>query len=56
MADLSSRQKSQANMDHRKAPITGTAGFIGFYLARLLLADGFSVQCRDGMTNHSTSR
>lgn len=30
--------------------ITGTAGFIGFHLARLLLAEGFAVQGYDGMT------
>ncbi len=32
--------------------ITGTAGFIGFHLARLLLADGFTVQGYDGMTDY----
>ena len=30
--------------------ITGTAGFIGFHLARLLLAEGFRVVGYDGMT------
>ena len=30
--------------------ITGTAGFIGFHLARLLLAEGFRVHGYDGMT------
>lgn len=34
----------------RKILITGTAGFIGFYLARLLLAEGFRVHGYDGMT------
>ena len=32
--------------------ITGTAGFIGFHLAKLLLAEGFTVQGYDGMTNY----
>jgi len=32
--------------------ITGTAGFIGFHLARLLLADGFRVHGFDGMTDY----
>ena len=36
----------------RKVLITGTAGFIGFHLARLLLADGFRVQGYDGMTDY----
>ena len=32
--------------------ITGTAGFIGFHLARLLLAEGFTVHGYDGMTDY----
>ncbi|MCA1775875.1 MAG: GDP-mannose 4,6-dehydratase [Loktanella sp.] len=32
--------------------ITGTAGFIGFHLAKLLLAEGFVVQGYDGMTDY----
>jgi|TARA_Y100001933_G_scaffold226968_1_gene241384 UDP-glucuronate 4-epimerase len=36
----------------RKALITGTAGFIGFHLARLLLAEGFRVHGYDGMTDY----
>lgn len=36
----------------RRVLITGTAGFIGFYLARLLLAEGFSVCGYDGMTDY----
>lgn len=32
--------------------ITGTAGFIGFHLARLLLAEGFQVHGFDGMTDY----
>jgi UDP-glucuronate 4-epimerase len=32
--------------------ITGTAGFIGFHLARLLLADGYRVHGFDGMTDY----
>ncbi len=36
----------------RKVFITGTAGFIGFHLARLLLAEGFRVHGYDGMTDY----
>lgn len=36
----------------RKVLITGTAGFIGFHLARLLLAEGFCVHGYDGMTDY----
>ncbi len=32
--------------------ITGTAGFIGFHLAKLLLAEGITVQGYDGMTDY----
>ena len=39
-------------MTQRKALITGTAGFIGFHLARLLLAEGFRVHGYDGMTDY----
>ena len=35
-----------------KVLITGTAGFIGFHLARLLLDEGFRVQGYDGMTDY----
>ena len=35
----------------RKILITGTAGFIGFHLARLLLAEGFRVHGYDGMSD-----
>lgn len=36
----------------RKILITGSAGFIGFHLARLLLKEGFKVHGFDGMTNY----
>ncbi len=36
----------------RRVLITGTAGFIGFHLARLLLAEGFQVHGYDGMTDY----
>ena len=36
----------------RKAFITGTAGFIGFHLAQLLLNEGFRVHGFDGMTDY----
>ncbi|MEM6324891.1 MAG: NAD-dependent epimerase/dehydratase family protein [Pseudomonadota bacterium] len=35
-----------------KVFITGTAGFIGFHLARLLLKEGFTVAGYDGMTDY----
>jgi UDP-glucuronate 4-epimerase len=36
----------------RKVLITGTAGFIGFHLARLLLGEGFRVVGYDGITDY----
>ena len=36
----------------RKILVTGTAGFIGFHLARLLLDEGFRVQGYDGMSTY----
>ena len=36
----------------RRVFITGTAGFIGFHLAKMLLADGFRVHGYDGMTDY----
>lgn len=36
----------------RRVLITGTAGFIGFHLAKLLVAEGFRVQGYDGMTDY----
>ena len=35
-----------------KILITGTAGFIGFHLANLLLSEGFNVHGYDGMTDY----
>lgn len=39
-------------MPQRKVFITGSAGFIGFHLAKLLLAEGFVVHGFDGMTDY----
>lgn len=36
----------------QKIFITGTAGFIGFHLARLLITEGYSVHGFDGMTDY----
>jgi UDP-glucuronate 4-epimerase len=36
----------------RRILITGTAGFIGFHLAKLLLAEGFIIHGFDGMTDY----
>ena len=36
----------------KKILITGTAGFIGFHLAKLLLEEGFAVHGFDGMTDY----
>ncbi len=38
--------------DKRRVLITGTAGFIWFHLAKLLLAEGFIVHGCDGMTDY----
>ena len=35
-----------------KILITGTAGFIGFHLARLLLKEGFRIYGYDGLTSY----
>ena len=36
----------------KKILVTGTAGFIGFHLAKFLLAEGFRVHGYDGMTDY----
>ena len=35
-----------------KVLITGSAGFIGFHLSKLLLAEGFTVHGYDGLTDY----
>ena len=37
---------------NKKVLVTGTAGFIGFHLAKLLLDEGFTVHGYDGMTDY----
>ncbi|MHA6265728.1 GDP-mannose 4,6-dehydratase [Aliiroseovarius sp. CAU 1755] len=39
-------------MTQRNVLITGTAGFIGYHLGKLLLAEGFRVHGYDGMTDY----
>ncbi|WP_439104560.1 GDP-mannose 4,6-dehydratase, partial [Celeribacter marinus] len=39
-------------MTQRKVLVTGTAGFIGFHLAKLLIAEGFQVHGFDAMTDY----
>ena len=46
-------QRGEAQGVTRRVLITGTAGFIGFHLARLLLDEGFRVHGYDGMTDYS---
>ena len=36
----------------KKILVTGTAGFIGYHLAKLLLAEGFRIHGYDGMTDY----
>ena len=47
------RVKKMAEIASKKRVlITGTAGFIGFHLAKLLLDEGFVIHGYDGMTNY----
>ena len=43
-------------MTHKKAFVTGAAGFIGYHLARRLLTEGWAVQGLDGMTPYYSPR
>lgn len=43
---------TKAQHNWQRILVTGTAGFIGFHLARLLLDEGFRVQGYDGMTDY----
>ena len=40
------------NNNMQRVLITGSAGFIGFHLAKLLLAEGIIVRGFDGMTDY----
>lgn len=42
----------KTNVTKRRVFITGSAGFIGFHLAKLLLDEGFAVHGFDGMTDY----
>ncbi len=44
--------KTERKVTQKKVLITGTAGFIGFHLAELLLREGFRVHGFDGMTDY----
>ena len=50
--DRGMRVAERVKADGRRVLITGTAGFIGFHLARLLLDEGFRVHGYDGMTDY----
>ena len=45
-------QATKVDPDVTRILITGTAGFIGFHLARLLLDEGLTVHGYDGMTDY----
>ena len=46
----------QKDAQARRIFITGTAGFIGFHLAKQLLAEGFVVHGYDGLTDYYDTR
>ena len=48
--EMSSSMKRERKM--KKVFITGTAGFIGFHLAKFLLANGYKVHGYDGLTDY----
>lgn len=50
--DNNMNQSEMTQRGGRKILITGTAGFIGFHLANILLAEGFRVHGYDGMTDY----
>src|SRR3546814_7442317 len=46
------RVQSRQNGIMKKIFVTGSAGFIGFHLCKLLLDEGFEVFCLDAMTDY----
>ena len=45
-------QRTEKTIDVKNILVTGSAGFIGFHLTKLLLADGFRVHGIDGMVDY----
>lgn len=52
MNESSIRHRTPQEPENRRILITGSAGFIGFHLASLLLSEGFRVHGYDGMTDY----
>lgn len=52
MSDNTATEEIAPESLKRRVLVTGTAGFIGFHLAKLLLVEGFRVHGFDGMTDY----